>query len=87
MHYELLTKLELREFANELKQFAYSDKGPSAFNFGRWIESKSNYKYTVVEIELIRELFNTLNSAATSMNDKNNHIRKKWKEELELLKL
>lgn len=78
-HYEICTNLELKEFANQLKEFTRYNQKPTAFNFARWIEEKSNNKYILVEVALIKELFNVLNSSATSIYDKNNYIRSKYK--------
>lgn len=70
----------------ELKEFAFSSD-PSAWNFARWIESKSGNKYTVIEIELIRDALTAINHYLTNANDVNDELRQKWHEQLKMLKL
>jgi hypothetical protein len=72
MHDEICSKLEL-------KQFAYSDFEPSAFNFARCIESRSKNKYTVVETQLIKNAVSMLSYYVTSASDVNDAFKEKWK--------
>jgi hypothetical protein len=78
MHDEICSKLEL-------KQFAYSHFEPSAFNFARWIESRSKNKYTVVETQLIKDAVSMLSYYVTSASDVNDAFKEKWKETLKML--
>lgn len=80
MNDEICSKLEF-------KQFAYSDFEPSAFNLARFVESKTNDKYTVIEIQLVRDALSTIVHVSNSLNDLNQSLREKWKEELKMLKL
>jgi hypothetical protein len=78
MHDEICSK-------QELKQFAYSDFEPSAFNFARWIESRSKNKYTVVETQLIKDAVSMLSYYVTSASDVNDAFKEKWKKTLRML--
>jgi len=65
----------------ELKQFAFSffnDK-VTAFNFARFIESKSSFKYTVVEIEFIIDAFKIFEEQAKISFELNKNFYDKWK--------
>jgi len=64
----------------ELKQFAFSLSGdnPTPFNFARFIESKSGFRYTVIEIEFIIDSFKALQEQALVSFELNKDIREKW---------
>lgn len=66
----------------ELKQFAFSLSGdnPTAFNFARFIESKSSFKYTVIEIEFLLDTFKMLEECVQFSNSVNESFRNKWKD-------
>lgn len=70
----------------ELKQFAFTDN-TDAFTFARFVECKSDTKYTVIEIQLVRDVLATIEHISVSSNDLNKSLREKWKEELKMLKL
>lgn len=80
MNDEICSKLEF-------KQFAYSDFEPNAFNLARFVESKTNDKYTVIEIRLVKDVLATIEHITVSSNDLNKSLREKWREELKILKL
>lgn len=44
----------------ELKEFAFSSHNFSAFNFARFVECKSAFKYTLIEIEFLVDAFKIL---------------------------
>ena len=64
----------------ELKQFAFNEHNPTAFNFARWIESKTNKKFTVIEREFIIDALKALNKQAISLTMLNDEFKKKWQD-------
>jgi len=64
----------------ELKQFAFSLSGenPTVSNFARFIESKSGFKYTVIEIEFIIDSFKIIQEQALVSFELNKEFREKW---------
>jgi len=64
----------------ELKQFAFSLSGdnPTAFNFARFIECKSGFKYTVIEIEFLLDAFKVLEEHIQFSINLNKDFKKKW---------
>jgi hypothetical protein len=50
----------------ELKQFAFNSK-LTAFNFAKWLESKTGDKYTVIEKQFIRDALSALDSNAVNL--------------------
>ena len=70
----------------ELKQFAYTDN-TDAFTFARFVECNSGRKYTIIEIQLIRDILATISHISTSAHDLNKSLREKWQEELAMLEL
>lgn len=65
---------------SELRNFAWNSE-PTAFNFARWLESKTNDKYTIVEKQFIRELLLALDDHSGES------LKKKWQEAITMLML
>ena len=78
MHDEICSK-------HELKEFAYSDFEPSAFNFAKWLESTTNDKYTVIEKQLIKDALLMFSHCITSATDVSDAFKEKWKETLYMI--
>jgi hypothetical protein len=70
----------------ELKEFAFNSK-PTAFNFARWLESKTNDKYTIIEKEFIREALAALDVNAINACVVNDKLKKKWEAVIMMLML
>ena len=71
---------------SDLKEFAWrSEQTP--FNFARWIESKTNDKYTIVEKEFIRDALQALESISDFSDGLNESLKKQWKDAISMLKL
>lgn len=72
----------------ELKQFAFSLSGenPTAFNFTRFVESKSGYKYTVIEMEFLIDSFRILEEQVQFFSELHANFQEKW-EHLNVLRL
>jgi len=64
----------------ELKRFAHGGQNPTVFNFAKWIESKTNRKYTVIELEFIADSLKALNEQASFAINLNDKFKAKWKE-------
>lgn len=64
----------------ELKEFAFAEYNPTAFNFARWIESKSNKEYTVIERQFILDSLEAFNKQALFAANLNDEFRLKWEE-------
>lgn len=65
----------------ELKQFAFSihrDK-PTAFDFAKFIECKSGFKYTVIEIEFLQDAFKILEEHIRFSSSTSKSFKEKWK--------
>ena len=64
----------------ELKKFAFSifRDGPTTFDFARFIESKSEFKYTIVEIEFLIDTFKLFEELAQSFFEVNKDFSEKW---------
>ena len=65
----------------ELKEFAFSihrDK-PTAFDFARFIECKSEFKYTVIKIEFLLDAFKMLEEHVQFSYNLDQSFKKKWK--------
>lgn len=64
----------------ELKQFAFSlfNDNVTAFNFARFIECKSGFKYTVIEIEFILDAFKIFEEQARVSYEFNEDFQSKW---------
>ena len=64
----------------ELKQFAFSLSGenPTVSNFTRFIESKSGFKYTVIEIEFILDAFRIFEEQVRLSVTLNKNFQEKW---------
>jgi hypothetical protein len=68
----------------ELKEFAFAEYNPTAFNFARFIESKSSLKYTVIEKKFITDILEALNKQAEVLNGMHNEFKKRL-EDMRLL--
>jgi hypothetical protein len=64
----------------ELKQFAFAGHSPTAFNLARFIESKSGFKYTVIEIEFLLDAFKALEEHIQFSSNLGKSFRKKWQD-------
>jgi hypothetical protein len=64
----------------ELKKFAFAEYNPTAFNFARFIESKSSFKYTVIEKKFITDMVEALAKQAASSNNLYNEFKEKWED-------
>lgn len=69
----------------ELKLFAFSEHNPTAFNFARFIEAKSNRKYTIIEKKFIIEVFENFDKQSLFLSDLNRDFRQKWQAVIENL--
>lgn len=67
--------------SSELQQFAFSiHRGePTAFDFARFIECKSGFKYTVIEIEFLLDTFKMLEEYIQFSSNLSKSFKKKWK--------
>ena len=65
----------------ELKNFAFSLNGenPTAENFARFIESKSRFKYTVIEIDFLIDAFRMFEEQASASFEISKNFHEKWK--------
>jgi hypothetical protein len=63
----------------ELTHFAFSEYTPTAFNFARFIESKSGKKYTVIEREFIFDALETLKKHTEFSENLSKEFKTKWK--------
>ena len=65
----------------ELKNFAFSLDGenPTASNFASFIESKSRFKYTVIEIDFLIDAFKLFEEQANASFEINKNFHEKWK--------
>jgi len=64
----------------ELKQFAFAEHNPTAFNFARFIESKSSFKYTVIEKKFIIDILEALAKQAATLNHLHHEFKEKWED-------
>ena len=64
----------------ELKTFAFSLHNPSAFNFARFIECKSKFKYTLIEIEFLIDAFRILEQIKSFSDRVDIDFKGKWQE-------
>ena len=44
----------------ELYEFACSDFEPTAFNLSVWLREKTNDKYTIIELELVKDVLDLI---------------------------
>lgn len=70
----------------EFKEFAWNTE-PTVSNFARWLESKTNDKYTIVEKQLIRDMLQALDSHVVSSNNVNDILKKKWQDVITMMML
>ena len=63
----------------ELKKFAFAEHNPTAFNFARWIESKSDKEYTVIERQFIIDSLEVLNKQTIFTSNLNDEFKLRWK--------
>jgi hypothetical protein len=61
----------------ELKEFAFAEYNPTAFNFARFIESKSGFKYTVIEKKFIIDMLESLTKEAEALNALHNEFKER----------
>jgi hypothetical protein len=69
----------------ELQKFAHSEYHPTAFNFARFIESKSDKKYTVINRQFVFDALDAFKKQASFSNNLKEEFIKKWKSFIELL--
>ena len=69
----ICTPLELKRFANELHNL-------SAFNFARFIECESKFKYTIIEIEFLIDAFKVFEQIKSFADRVDKEFRGKWQE-------
>ena len=69
----------------ELKQFAFSFSGddPTVSNLSRFIQSRSKFKYTLIEIEFLRDTLKTLEELSRASAELSKNFKEKW-EDLEI---
>lgn len=70
---------------SELKNFAWNTK-PTVFNLARWLESKTNDKYTIVEKQLIRDMLLAFDEGGVSANNVES-LKKKWQDVIAMMML
>lgn len=64
----------------ELKTFAFSPHNPSASNFARFIECKSNFKYTIIEIKFLIDAFKVFEQIKSFADQLDRDFKGKWQE-------
>ena len=65
----------------ELKQFTFSffRDNLTAFEFAKFIESKSEFRYTVIEVEFIIDAFRMFEEQASASFEISKNFYEKWK--------
>ena len=64
----------------KLMQFAFGGQRPTAFNFARFIECNSDFKYTVVETEFLLDAFKVLEEHIQFSSSLSKSFKAKWKD-------
>ena len=65
---------------SELIDFALNERHPTAFNFARFVEAKSEAKYTVTEKQFILDLLAAFADQATALSNLHSEFERKWRE-------
>ena len=71
---QICTPFELKEFAHSI----HRDK-PTAFDFARFIECKSGFKYTVIGTEFLLDAFRMIEEQVQFSANLEQSFKQKWR--------
>lgn len=69
----------------QLRNFAFAEDNPTVFNFARWMKSKTDSKYTVIETKFITDVFDILAEQKVKSKDTHDEFREKYSQVIRYL--